>query len=350
MSAPSFFDLQARARRRSLLLLVGSFLILWIAFNVVTFVMYLGNTECLTGTTGTEQCSVRWNPNWVWLATTAGITATYVVVASLASARAALMLSGAQEATGSQYTQLRNIVEEMAIASGTPVPRVYVVDDPSPNAFATGRTPKHAAVTVTTGLLQQLSRRELSGVVAHELAHIRNRDISVTTIAVLTAGTIAAIADLAMRFAWYTSHLARRSGGSRNGGAAVGLAMFVVAIVLYAFALPAALLLRAALSRQRETLADVSAVQYTRDPTGLRSALEKLEADSSSPTRVSVATAHLWIDEPRPMGPPQRRILSGVFDTHPPISTRIATLRRLEGIDPDGRGPNDPWPLPPPTI
>jgi len=346
MSAPSFFDLQARARRRSLLLLTGSFLILWIAFNIVTFVMYLDNSNCLTTDTGTERCSVQWNPNWIWLATTAAITGIYVLIASLASARAALALSGAHEATGSQYTQLRNIVEEMAIASGTPVPKVYVVDDPSPNAFATGRSPQRAAVTVTTGLLQQLSRRELSGVVAHELAHIRNRDIAVTTIAVLTAGTIAAIADIAMRFAWYATHLTSRGRGSRNGGAAVGLAIFVVAIVLYAFALPAALLLRAALSRQRETLADTSAVQYTRDPTGLRSALEKLEADTSSPTRVSVATAHLWIDEPRPMGPPQRRILSGIFDTHPPISTRIATLRRIEGIDPDGRGPNDPWPPP----
>ena len=340
----SFFDQQRRARRRSILLIVGSFVILVVAVNIVTFFVHSRSTDCRTTATGEQECDIALQFNTMWFAASAAMVAVYIAIAYAVSARAALALSGARPAAGAEYAQLRNIVEEMAIASGTPVPAVYVVDDPSPNAFATGRTPQRAAVTVTTGLLASMSRRELTGVIAHELAHIRNRDISVTTIAVLTAGTIAVLADVAMRIGLYTMTFGSRR--SRNKGAAIGFVILLIALVLYIFALPAALLLRAALSRQRETLADASAVQYTRDPSGIRSALEKLEADTTVPTRVSVATAHLWIDEPKPVGAPQRRILSGLFDTHPPIAERISILRRMEGIDPDRRGPNDPWPPP----
>jgi heat shock protein HtpX len=341
----TFFDLQRRARRRSWLLLTGSFVILWLAANIVTSPGHLGESSCRTDpVTGEQTCTPTLELNVPLLLVTAGLAAAYIAIAYRVSGRAALALSGAKRADGPEYAALRNVVEEMSIASGTPVPSVWVVDDPSPNAFATGRDPKHAAVAVTTGLLRQLSRRELKGVIAHEIAHIRNRDIAVTTLAVLTAATIAVIADVAMRFAW----LAARSGGRRGRGGAQGgvaIAAIAIAAALYLFALPAALLLRAALSRQRETLADVSAVQYTRDPTGIRSALEKLEADTSSPQRVSAATAHMWIDEPKPLGRPQVPILSRLFDTHPPIAERITVLRQLEGIDPAGRGPND---LPPP--
>jgi heat shock protein HtpX len=343
---PTFFELQRDARRRSAFLLGGSFLILAVVANLIAIPAHLDTTNCRPDpfAASGETCDtvLGFNP-WASLVSIA-VVAAYMVVAYLASGKAALKLAGARPADGPEFAQLRNIVEEMSIASGTPLPKVYVVDDPSPNAFATGRKPERAAVTVTTGLLQQLSRRELTGVVAHELAHIRNRDISVTTIAVLTAGTIAVLADLAMRMAFITSHTARRGGRNNNSGA-IAIAMFALAAALYIFALPAALLLRAALSRQRESLADVSAVQYTRDPSGIRSALEKLEADGTSPTKVSTATAHMWIDEPRPAGRPQRRILSAKFDTHPPMAERIAILRRMEGLDPSGRGPND---LPPP--
>lgn len=345
VETPDFFELQRQARRRSVFLLAGSFLILAIVANALAVPFHLETTSCRIDAFGDEVCDVVLGFNWLTALLATAVVAMYMLIAYLASARAALALAGAREAVGDEYRQLRNIVEEMSIASGTPMPKVYVVDDPSPNAFATGRTPEKAAVTVTTGLLRQLSRRELKGVVAHELAHIRNRDIAVTTIAVLTAGTIAVLADVAMRIAWMSSHSMRRS--SKNSGG-FAILMFVLAAALYLFALPAAALLRAALSRQRESLADVSAVQYTRDPAGIRSALEKLEADGTSPTRVSTATAHMWIDEPKPMGRPQRRILSGLFDTHPPIAERIAILRRIEGLDPHGRGPNDLAPPPPP--
>jgi heat shock protein HtpX len=330
MSEPVLFhDLQQRARRRSAVFLGGTFVLLWLVVNVFAVP---GHVD--------EEGAWRFAP-LVWLAT-AAIAAGYLAVAHFASGRAALSLSGAHPATGPEYQQLRNVVEEMAIAAGTPVPKVYVIDDPSPNAFATGRSPEHAAVTVTTGLLRSMSRRELKGVVAHEIGHIANRDISITTIAVLTAGTIAVLADVMMRFGWVIMASTRRARGRDAGAqAGIGAAVLAIAFLLYVVALPAALLLRAALSRQRETLADASAVQYTRDPTGIRSALEKLEADPTIPQRVSTATAHLWIEEPKPVGRPQRRILSGLFDTHPPIAERIGILRRMEGIDPNGRGPND---------
>lgn len=343
METPDFFELQRQARRRTAFLLAGSFLILAVVASVLTVPFHLDSTNCRVDRFGEQVCDTTIGISWVTLVISTTVVALYMVVAYLASARAALALSGAREAVGEEYRQLRNVVEEMSIASGTPMPKVYVVDDPSPNAFATGRKPERAAVTVTTGLLRQLSRRELKGVVAHELAHIRNRDIAVTTIAVLTAGTIAVLADVAMRIAWISSMSGRRS--SRNSGG-FAILMFALAAALYLFALPAALLLRAALSRQRESLADVSAVQYTRDPSGIRSALEKLEADGTSPARVSTATAHMWIDEPKPAGRAQRRILTGLFDTHPPMAERIAILRRLEGIDPNGRGPNDLPPAP----
>lgn len=363
----TFFDLQASARRRSLLLLSGSFVILWGVASVITIFLHFEEGECRTNEFGTTQCPTVFAFNPIISLIAGAVVLLYIGVAYLASGRAALALAGAHLATGPEYAQLRNIVEEMSIASGTPMPKVYVVEDPSPNAFATGRNAEHAAVTVTTGLLTQLSRRELKGVVAHELAHIKNRDIAITTLAVLTAGTIAVLADLSMRIAWYTMLTTRRSRSSKSGGAQVGVALAALALafVLYVLALPAALLLRAAISRQRESLADASAVQYTRDPAGIRSALEKLEADTTSPTKVSAATAHMWIDEPKPAGRPQRRILSGLFDTHPPMAERISTLRQMEGLDPAARGPNDPWPghrpgagpepapgspFPPPTI
>jgi heat shock protein HtpX len=334
---------------------------------VITIFLHFEEGECRTNEFGTTQCPTVFAFNPIISLIAGAVVLLYIGVAYLASGRAALALAGAHLATGPEYAQLRNIVEEMSIASGTPMPKVYVVEDPSPNAFATGRNAEHAAVTVTTGLLTQLSRRELKGVVAHELAHIKNRDIAITTLAVLTAGTIAVLADLSMRIAWYTMLTTRRSRSSKSGGAQVGVALAALALafVLYVLALPAALLLRAAISRQRESLADASAVQYTRDPAGIRSALEKLEADTTSPTKVSAATAHMWIDEPKPAGRPQRRILSGLFDTHPPMAERISTLRQMEGLDPAARGPNDPWPghrpgagpepapgspFPPPTI
>lgn len=328
----SFFGLQDRARRRTLWLLSASFVLLWTVANLFAIpshvresCTYIGYESC--------QSSFAINPNTLLI--TAGIVTAYLGIAYLASGSAALSLARAHLADDPQYQTLRNIVDEMSIAAGVPRPHVYVIDDPSPNAFATGRTPQHAAVTVTTGLLATMDRSELTGVVAHEVAHIKNRDIAVTTLAVLTAGVIAILADVTLRMGMIVASSSRSRSSKQSGGAAaVGLALIALGFVLYVIALPAALILRAALSRQRESLADASAVQYTRDPGGLRSALEKLLHDTTTPAHVSVATAHLWIDHPKPASAAQRGILSGLLDTHPPLESRIATLRALEGMPP----------------
>jgi heat shock protein HtpX len=227
----------------------------------------------------------------------------------------------------------------MAISASIPKPAVYIVDDPAPNAFATGRSWDDAAVAVTTGLLDRMSRDELEGVLAHELAHVRNLDIRVMTVAVATAGSIAVITDVFWRIAFWGAVFGgssrRRDDNGRGGNPLALLALVFVAVL----APIAALLLKAAISRHREALADATAVRLTRYPTGLRRALEKLDADSTVVRRTSHATSHLWIESPddREPGNPGARI-NQMFHTHPPLSERIDILRSMEGLPPY-RGP-----------
>jgi len=239
----------------------------------------------------------------------------------------ALSVSRAKPADPQQYQRLHNLVEGLCIASGLPKPRVYIIDDPAPNAFATGRDPKHAAIAVTTGLLEKMNRVELEGVVAHELSHIRNYDILVSTLAVTLVGAVALITNFGVRAMWWNGGRVPRSG-DRDGGtnpiAIIGLVFLVISPLI-------AKAMQAAVSRRRETLADVSACQMTRYPPGLISALEKLRDDVTVTHSASTATAHLWIEQP----------MSGVgdsghmsrwnrmFDTHPPLEERIALLREL---------------------
>ncbi|MEY2753740.1 MAG: putative protease HtpX [Actinomycetota bacterium] len=239
----------------------------------------------------------------------------------------ALSVSRAVPADPEVYKRLHNLVEGLCIASGLPKPRVYVIEDPAPNAFATGRDPKHAAIAVTTGLLEKMNRVELEGVVAHELSHIRNYDILVSTLAVTLVGTVAIVTDFAVRALWWNGGRVHRDG-DRNGG---GNPLAIIGFVFIILAPIVAKAMQAAVSRQRETLADVSACQMTRYPPGLISALEKLREDSSVVHAASTATAHMWIEQP----------MSGVTDggkmgwfhklfaTHPPLEERIATLREL---------------------
>ncbi len=239
----------------------------------------------------------------------------------------ALAVSRARPADPEQYARLHNLVEGLCIASGLPKPGVYVVDDPAPNAFATGRNPRHASIAVTTGLLEKMNRVELEGVVAHELSHIRNYDILVSTLAVTMVGAVALLADVAIRTMWWNGGRVRRSGdhNDRNNPLAyVGFALLIVAPIV-------AKAMQAAVSRQRETLADVSACQMTRYPPGLISALEKLQADTTVTHSASTATAHLWIEQPM-SGVGDDGRLGGShrwFNTHPPLEERIALLREL---------------------
>jgi heat shock protein HtpX len=239
----------------------------------------------------------------------------------------ALAVSRAHPADPQQYQRLHNLVEGLCIAAGLPKPRVYIVDDPAPNAFATGRNPKHAAIAVTTGLLEKMNRVELEGVIAHELSHVRNYDILVSTLAVTLVGSIALLTNIGMRMMWWNGGRVRREG-DRNGGNPLAL----VGLVLLIFAPIIAKLMQAAVSRRRETLADVSAVQMTRYPPGLISALEKLRADSTVTHSATTATAHMWIEQPMSgVGNDGGRFgaLNRMFDTHPPLEERIALLREL---------------------
>ena len=239
----------------------------------------------------------------------------------------ALSISRAHPADPEEYQRLHNLVEGLCIASGLPKPRVYIIDDPAPNAFATGRNPRHAAIAVTTGLLGMMNRVELEGVIAHELSHIRNYDILVSTLAVTLVGAVALITDLAIRMMWWNGGRERRDGDHGDSGnplAIIGFVLLILAPII-------ARAMQATISRRRETLADVSACQLTRYPPGLISALEKLKKDTTVTHSASTATAHLWIEQPMSGVGDRGRLASihRLFDTHPPLDERISLLREL---------------------
>ncbi len=240
----------------------------------------------------------------------------------------ALRMSQARPADPAAHARLHNLVEGLCIAAGLPKPGVYVVDDPAPNAFATGRDPRHAAVAVTTGLLDKLTRVELEGVLAHELSHIKNRDTLVSTLAVTLVGMITLLADVALRFLWWGGP---RHRDDRKGGAGPAAVLGVVGLVLLVVAPLVGRLMQLAVSRRRELLADVRGVGLTRYPPGLISALEKLRDDGAVVHSASRATAHLWIESPLARVPSEGRMawLNRLFDTHPPLDERIAGLREL---------------------
>jgi len=239
----------------------------------------------------------------------------------------ALAVSRARPADPAQYRRLYNLVEGLTIASGLPMPRIYIVDDPAPNAFATGRNPRHAAIAVTTGLLEKMNRVELEGVLAHELSHIKNYDILVSTIAVTLVGAVVLLSDIAIRTMFWNGGRVRRSGDRSDSNNP--LAIFGIIFIFLAPLLGKAM--QAAISRRRESLADASAVQMTRYPPGLISALEKLLADTTVTHSASKATAHLWIEQPMSGVGDRGRFgsFNSMFDTHPPLEERIAALREL---------------------
>jgi heat shock protein HtpX len=240
----------------------------------------------------------------------------------------ALAMSRARPADPVEFARLHNIVEGLCIAAGLPKPRIYVIDDEAPNAFATGRDPKHAAIAVTTGLLEKMNRIELEGVLAHELSHIKNYDILVSTLAVTLVGFIALASDIAIRMLWWGG--GRNRGNDRESGGPMAI-LAIFGFVLLLFAPIIARLMQFAVSRRRESLADISGVELTRYPPGLISALEKLKDDQTVVHSASRATAHLWIEEPLPTTQEEGKLsrLNRLFATHPPLDERIAALREL---------------------
>ena len=245
------------------------------------------------------------------------ITLVSVWGSYFASDKLVLKMTRAQLITEEDNPNLFNVIHEVVIASGLPMPKVAIVNDPAPNAFATGRDPNHALIAFTTGLLDSMDRDELQGVVAHEMSHVANRDILVSSVAATTAGVIALISDILMRMLWF--------GGSRNRDHHGQQMPIFLAIIPLILAPIAATLLKAAVSRRRESLADATAVSFTRNPAGLRSALEVLARDTTVVQARSNAVAHMYIESPL-----DASAASKLFATHPPIQERIAALRAME--------------------
>jgi heat shock protein HtpX len=241
-----------------------------------------------------------------------------------------LSVSGAKEVDETSAPQLLNVVREMAIAANIPMPKVYVIDDTAPNAFATGRDPKHASVAITTGLLEKLDREELQGVMGHELSHVRNFDIRFATIVGVLVGSIALMSDFFLRFSFFGGN--RRSSNDRDsGGGGLQAIMVVVAIVLSILAPIAARLVQLAVNRQREYLADASSIQLTRNPYGLERALAKISSDKEVLEVANRATQHMYFTNPIKKFEERS---SGLFSTHPGTLDRINRLRELTGDPP----------------
>ena len=243
-----------------------------------------------------------------------------------------LSVSGAKEVDETSAPQLLNVVREMATAANIPMPKVYVIDDSAPNAFATGRDPTHASVAITSGLLEKLDREELQGVMGHELSHVRNFDIRFAMIVGVLVGSIALMADFFLRFTFWGG--GRRSSNDRDsGGGGLQAIMYVVAIILSILAPIAARLVQLAVNRQREYLADASSVQLTRNPYGIERALAKISSDKEVLEGANRATQHMYFTNP--IKKFEERA-SGLFSTHPATLDRINRLRELTGDAPLG--------------
>ncbi|MEO7364530.1 MAG: M48 family metalloprotease [Candidatus Saccharimonadales bacterium] len=240
----------------------------------------------------------------------------YVVITYYSGARLALAVNGAKEIQKSDNPRLWRIVENLSITDGLPMPKVYVIDDPAANAFATGRDPKHSAVCATTGLLDMLTDTELEGVFAHELGHVKNYDIRVSMVAFAMTAVISLLADVILRLTWF------RSDDRDNNNQVMLIAGIAAAILAPLIAT----MIQLAISRQREYLADATGALTTRYPEGLASALEKIGASSSAMRRQNTATAHLFFASPLKGGS-----IAGLFSTHPPIADRVQRLRGMIG-------------------
>lgn len=239
----------------------------------------------------------------------------YALIQYFVAARLALAVNGAHEISKQDNPRLYNTVENIAITTGMPMPKVYVMDDPAPNAFATGRDPEHAYVAATTGLLEIMDKSELEGVIAHEMGHVKNYDIRVMMIVFGLVSAIGLIADMLMRMIWFRDRDSNQSP-----------VVLVIGIVAAILAPIVALVVQLAVSRQREYLADATGAITTRNPEGLASALEKLEGYSTTMKRQNTSTAHLFFANPLKKG-----TIASWFSTHPPLEDRVARLRGMEG-------------------
>ena len=294
----NFRTMQAANRRKTFGLLMGMGALMWCV--VYAALSYFGGTGA-----GIVPIAV-------------GISLISVWGSYYGSDKLVLTMTGAKLIQESDNPKLFDLIHEVIIASGLPMPKVAVVIDDAPNAFATGRDPDHALIAFTTGILDVMDRDQLQGVIAHELAHVANRDTLVSAVAATTAGAIAIVSDVLARMMFF--------GGRRENNNANPIAL-VVSLIILIMAPVAAIMLKSAISRKRESLADATAVSFTRNPAGLRSALEVLAADSTVVQQRSTAVAHIWIESPL-----DSKSVSKMFSTHPPIQERIAVLKSMEPL------------------
>jgi heat shock protein HtpX len=322
--AQTFRDLIA-ANRRNSVLLVTCF-ILFTA--VVAVVLALGILAYVSPETAAD---LDWGRSLLIGLFAAGVAFLVALMSYFAGANLVLSISGAEPLPHKDDPELFNVVEEIAIAAGIPPPKVYLIHDSAPNAFATGRDPRHAVVAITTGLRYKLTRAELQGVMAHEIAHIRNYDIRLMMLMAVLIGTIVMLADLFWQMMYATSRGSRRrdSKGDSKGGSAIVIVLMVLAILLAIIAPILAQIIQLAVSRQREYLADASAVEFTRYPLGLANALRKIDADPDVLEAANRGTAHLYIANPIKKFEARA---DSMFSSHPPIQERIRRLEALAGV------------------
>jgi heat shock protein HtpX len=293
--------MQAANRRKTIGLLMGMGVLMWCV--VYAALTYFGGSGA-----GIVPIAV-------------GIALISVWGSYYGSDKLVLTMTGAKLIQESDNPKLFDLIQEVTIASGLPMPKVAVVIDSAPNAFATGRNPEHALIAFTTGILDAMDRDQLQGVIAHEMAHVANRDTLVSAVAATTAGAIAIVSDMLTRMMFFGGGRDRNREG---GGNPIAL---VISLVILILAPLASVMLKSAISRKRESLADATAVSFTRNPAGLRSALEVLAADSTVVRQRSTAVAHIWIESPL-----DSKSVSKMFSTHPPIAERIAVLKSMESL------------------
>lgn len=280
--------------------------------TVIIMALFIGLVSALGWVIGAVNGNTAIAP-WV-----IGGSAVYALIQYFIADKLAVIATGAKEIQKKDNPRLYRIVENLAITNGMPMPKVCIVDDPAPNAFATGRDPQHALVAATTGILDVMNDRELTAVMAHEMSHVKNYDIRVSMIAFGLVSAVSIITDMLARILWFR--------GGDNDENPFGVFGVIISIVLIIVAPVIAMLIQAAISRQREYLADASGALTTRDPEGLANALEKLKEHSKPLQRQSPSTAHLFFANPLSAGS-----ISAMFSTHPPLEKRIKRLRTKLG-------------------
>jgi heat shock protein HtpX len=314
---------QIASNKRRTAAVIVSFLVIWLAIGVVAGLLFkaLYHPAADNGYATAPPANYGWSPVIIGAAVCAVLALLGIVYSLTAGAALVLRVSGAVPADPAKYPQVNNLVESLAIGEGIPRPAVYVIEDPSPNAFATGASPDKAAITFTTGLLAIMNREELEGVTSHEMSHIKNHDIRLLLVVSTLIGLAALLASILWRGAFFAG-----GGRNSNGGSQLALLIFAAGLLLAAVGFIFGPLIRLALSRDRESLADVSGVELTRNPAGLISALKKLQQNDKPFKNMNHATAAMCIDDPLQH---HEKWYHRLYDTHPPIAQRIAELQKI---------------------